>query len=232
MAHLLRAGIGLRARLMRKFFYRIWKSFIVTRAKKYILTVQNETKGSTETSGPSIILCNLKDVRDIYVLMYLFREKEFSFVGLRSLEKVGIFKRLASLNRVIFWNPKEKAYSFLREMLISLRNFNRTIILFPRFELDVSKELVIDPSVVVRIAMMASVPIVPVFVKWVGSQALKCAIVVGKRFFISPSSPEFRDVFFRRKGSRKFSRLDQEELKIVASRIFSKLGSVDGSNIP
>ena len=117
-------------------------------------------------------------------------------------------------------------------MLVSLRNFNRAIILFPKFELDISKELVIDPSVVVRIAMMASVPIIPVSITWESSQAAKCSVRVGKRCFVSPASAEFRDIFFKRMGTRKFSRLDRDELKVVAERIFSRLEPVDGPNIP
>jgi len=231
MVNLFQEGISLRARLLRKFFYRIWKSFVIVRVQKYIEVVQSEGDGPTDVPGPAVILCNLKHIRDLYVLMYLFREKEFSFVGLRSLEKMKTFKRLASFNRVIFLNPQKKMYSFLKEILVSLRNFNRAIILFPKFEFDISKELIIDPSVVVRIAMMASVPIVPVSITWGSSQTPKCNVTIGKRCFVSPASAEFRDIFFRRKGTRKFSRLDRDELKMAAERIFSKLEPVDGSNL-
>ena len=231
MENLFREGISLRARLLRKFFYRIWKNFVIAQAQKHILNIQSEANYPTAVSGPAVILCNLKHIRDLYVLMYLFREKEFSFVGLRSLQREKTFKRLASLNRVIFLDPRKKMYSFLKEMLVSLRNFNRAIIFFPKFELDISKKLVINPTVVVRIAMMASVPIVPISITWMGSRTLKCKVAIGKRFFVSPASSEFRDVFFRRKGVRKFSRLNQDELKIVAGRIFSKLELADGPNI-
>jgi len=231
MVNLIYDGISLRVRLLRKFFYRAWKNFVIAKAKKYIVAAQCGATDSRDVSGPAVILCNLKHIRDIHVLMYLFREKEFGFVGLRVLEKVSVFKRLASFNRVIFFDPRKKAYSFLKEILVSLRNFNRTIILFPKIELDIPKEYVIDPSAVVRIAMMASVPIVPVSITWTDLRAPKCNVVVGKRFFVSPASSEFRDVFFRRKGMRKFSRLDREELMAVAERIFSKLELADGPNL-
>jgi 1-acyl-sn-glycerol-3-phosphate acyltransferase len=231
MVNLLLEGIGLRSRLLRKYFYRIWKSSVIARAQKQILSVHNESSSSVDATGPAVVLCRLRSVRDLYVLMYLFRGREFSFVGLRSLQTQKTFKELASLNRVIFMDPGGKMYPFLRELLVSLRNFNRTVILFPKVEFGDARDLLLDPVVVVRIAMMANVPIVPVSVNWTDPRELKCNVNIGKRFFVSPASQEFRDIFFRRKGTRKFSRLDHDELKMVAGRIFSKLEPANGSNL-
>lgn len=232
MTTLLHEEIHIRARMVRRFFYRVWKGFIINRVRKWIGTVQGEREGVSDVSGPAVVLCNLKRVQDLYVLMYLFREKEFSFVGLRSLEKVKVFRRLASFNRVVFFNPLKPKRSFFREILVTLRHFNRAIILFPKFDLDISKEFAIDPTAVVRIAMMVSVPIIPVSITWQSPNDSKCDVKVGKRLYISPASPEFRDVFFKRRGARKFSRLNSDELGTIAKRIFSRPELTDGSDIP
>jgi hypothetical protein len=68
--------------------------------------------------------------------------------------------------------------------------------------------------------MMANVPIVPVVTSWGNG---KCRVWVGSRIFISPRSEEFKDIFFKRKGLRKFKELPREDLMVIGQRIFSKL---------
>jgi len=225
------SGINVRIRLLRKFFYRLWKNAIILRIKKEILSIDNEKRLSAATAGPAIILCALKNIKDLYVLMYLFREKDLSFVGLRSLERQKIFSRLVSLNRVLFIDPQKTFYPFLKNLLATLRDFNRSVVFFPTVDLDMAEKAFLDPALLVRIAMKASVPIMSVVIDWTNKQPSKCRVSIGKRFFVSPSTEEFRDIFFGRKGARKFSKLDREELNAIAKIILSGMEHRDGSNL-
>jgi 1-acyl-sn-glycerol-3-phosphate acyltransferase len=84
----------------------------------------------------------------------------------------------------------------------------------------------------VKLAMRANVPIIPVAMK--GTYEIlpphghiprfkKCRIVIGKKMYVSPENPEFSDIFFRRKGERKFGNLTDEEMQEIAVRLMNKI---------
>jgi hypothetical protein len=51
----------------------------------------------------------------------------------------------------------------------------------------------------------------------------KCSVIIGKKMYISPENPEFKDVFFAHRGWRKFENLTKEQMEEIAVRIMEKV---------
>lgn len=209
----------LRLRLFRRVLYRAWKAIVLGRAKSIIQSVDYEVGQTALLSTPAIFLSSFETPLDFWVLSYLFQEKELTFLSPRELPKEKSLKQLQMVNRVLYLNEKVD-FSFLRGLLAALRDFNRSIVISPQAAEKYMSKIPVDPVVVVRIAMMANVPIIPVVTKWRGGT---CRVWIGARIFISPRAEEFKDIFLKRKGSRKYRDLPAEDLVAIGRRIFSKL---------
>lgn len=211
--------IQLRLRLFQRVLYRVWKTIVLSRAKSIIQSIDFETEETAQLSTPAIFLSSFETPLDFWVLSYLFQEKELTFLAPRNLPEEKMLERLQKINRILYLDEKIN-FRFLRELLASLRDFNRSIVISPQAAVKYMSKIPVDPVVVVRIAMMANVPIIPVVTRW---QEGKCRVWVGSRIFISPRAKEFRDIFLKRKGSRKYRDLPAEDLITIGRRIFSKL---------
>jgi len=208
-----------RLRLFRRVLYRSWKAIILRRAKSLIQSIDYESEKTALLSTPVIFLSTFESPLDFWVLAHLFQGKDLTFLFPRNLPEEKVLMKLKMTNHVLCFDEKV-GYRFLRGLLAALRDFNRSVVISPQAAEKYVAGLSVDPVVVVRIAMMANVPIVPVVTKW-GSG--KCRVWVGSRIFISPRSEEFKDIFFKRKGLRKFKELPNEDLMAIGQRIFSKL---------
>lgn len=209
----------LRIRLFRRVLYRIWKAIVLGRAKFIIQSIDYEAEQKALWSTPAIFLSSFETPLDFWILSYLFQEKELTFLSPRKLPVEKILKRLQMVNRVLYLDEKVD-FRFLRGLLVALRDFNRSVVISPQAAEKYMSRIPVDPVMVVRIAMMTNVPIVPVVMKWQGG---KCRVWVGSRIFISPGAKEFKDIFLKRKGSRKYRDLPAEDLIMIGKRIFSKL---------
>lgn len=213
----------LRFRLFRRVIYRVWKAVVLNRAKALISEVRYKTTRSSILATPVIFLSTFEQPLDYWILSYLFREEELTFVCPKQLPSEGISKHLRAVNHILFFDKKAD-FRFLRQFLSILRNFNRSIVISPQAAEKYIGKFSIDPVVIVRIAMMANVPIVPVIMAWHNK---KCHIEVGARVSISPRSEEFKDVFFKRRGVRKYRSLPKDDLNEIGRRIFAKLKQGD-----
>jgi hypothetical protein len=211
--------VQLRLRLFRRVLYRAWKAIVLGRAKSIIQSIDYEAGQTALLSTPAIFLSSFETPLDFWVLSYLFQEKELTFLSPRKLPAEKTLKRLQMVNHVLYLDEKVD-FRFLRGLLAALRDFNRSIVVSPQAAEKYMSKIPVDPVVVVRIAMMANVPIIPVVTRW---REGKCRVWVGSRIFISPRAKEFRDIFLKRKGSRKYRDLPAEDLMTIGRRIFSKL---------
>lgn len=212
--------IQLRLRLFRRVFYRVWKSIVLRQAKFFIQAIDFASQETATLSTPAIFLSSFETPLDFWILSFLFQEKELTFLSPRKLPEEKILRRLQKINRVLYLDGKIN-FRFLRELLTAVRDFNRSIVISPQAAVKYMSKIPVDPVLVVRIAMMANVPIVPVIMKWQGG---KCRVWVGSKIYISPRAEEFKDIFFKRKGVRKFRDLPSEDLILIGKRIFSKIG--------
>lgn len=227
-------------RLLRRLFYRTWKTFVVQQTYKLISSIEYEVNGKTTVSMPTIILSTYTKPDDFMVLMHVFKDHDLTLIAPEELPNDKIISKLKILNRLIRVKNNKFDFYFLREFLATLQRFNRSIVVTPDAGYKFITNFAFDHINLVRIAMMANVPIQPVILNWDVSKSLttnthkKCKVFVGKRVFISPRNLEFKDVFFRRKGKRKYSKLLKEECNEIGIRIFSKFNQLKdkyGSNL-
>lgn len=184
-----------------------------------IQSVDHETSQTAQLSTPAIFLSSFETPLDFWVLSYLFQEKELTFLSPRQLPADKVLKQIKRVNRVLYLDEKVN-FRFLRELLTTLRDFNRSVVISPQAAEKYASRIPIDPVIVIRIAMSATVPIIPIVISWNGK---KCRIWVGPKIYISPQSEEFKDIFFKQRGVRKYRDLPAEDLVTIGSRIFSKL---------
>ncbi len=220
-------AVGLRTRLLKRVYYRVWKSYFLVQAQKLIAGVEYETKESLSSSMPAIVLATFNRIQDYLILAYLFRDRDLAFIAPRSLPDEKMIHHLLAVNHVVYFEQKI-GYSFFRNLLSTLRDFNRTVVASLEAARSYARYVLINPAVLIRIAMKANVPIIPVTLSWQpghGTMAdrSKCKVRIGKQMFISPRTAEFKDIFFKKRGVRKFSRLPNEDLTEIANRVMSKL---------
>lgn len=217
----------MRFRLMKQAIYRRWKTAILKKGKKYIESLECD-RAVFQSSMPYIILCTFHDLRDFLILSSLFNDKDLSYVAPTNLPNDPTVKALKTINHIIYIN-KKKNFSVLKNILKSLRDFNRTLVLSLGAARAYADEIALDPVTIIRIAMKANVPILPVTIAWpskeMGENLDKCSVKIGNPIYISPRTAEFKDIFFKFRGVRKFQKLPRVELQEIATRILSRLDS-------
>lgn len=234
-------GIYLRTRLLKRVTFRLWKSFVLSRAKPLIGEIKHESLESFSSNVPAIILSSFNRFSDFLILTYLFQHKDLTFIGTRGLPNEKILNQLRAVNHVLYLDDNKIGYSFFKNFHSILCDYNRSVVISPEAAEQYAKHVAINPAVIVRIAMTASVPIIPVRFDWQEKEKgsdkgiQKCDIWVGKSIYISPRAEEFRDIFFKRRGARKFMHLPYDDLAEIGSRIFLKLKGSNpsyGASIP
>ena len=162
------------------------------------------------------------------IISKLFQDKNLTVIVPRDLTKDKAFNFFTAVNQVLYYDGKSM-FHMLRSIIATLRDFNRAIIISPEATQRFASHIIIDPIIVVRIAMTANVPIIPIVLHWRNSKNLfgqmkrTCDVWIGKKNYISPKNDDFKDVFFKRRGERKFKRLNREELIEIGQRVFSKI---------
>ncbi len=224
--------IYLRTRLLRRIVFRMWKFFVVSKAKNLIGEIKHESPGSATASVPAIILSSFNSPLDFLILTYLFLHKDLTFIATRTLPKEKLINALRSVNHVLYYDQFKSSYPFFKGVFTVLRDFNRSLVISPEAVRQYMSNIKVDPAVIVKLAMIANVPIIPVSLNWqekklAGCHPGLCNIWIGKNIYISPRAEEFKDVFFKRRGARKFRNLPYEDLQEIGNRIFSKIEAVN-----
>lgn len=220
----LSSGLWLRMRLIRRYFYRLRRAIVTAHVRLFIKDVLWLHPDSSTSTVPVILLTSFQRLLDFWVLAYIFKDRELVFIALERLPDSKIINSIKKHNHMLYLS--KPGYSFFKRIMESLRNFNRSLVLSPEAS-EFYAGLPMDPRVVVRIATMANVPILPVAIDWEKCRSgEKCVVTVGKSTYISPRSEEFRDIFFKKRVPRKFSRLPPEDLSEIGRRIISKLNNL------
>lgn len=219
-------SIYLRTRLVTRVGYRIWKSSILSSAKFLIRNVSYESGERIHSKLPAIILSTFTNLSDFLILSYLFQEKELTFIAPPNLPSEKLIMKLQAINHILYLDDKQKAYGFFKRLLTTLRDFNRSLVISPDAAQKYAEHISIDPKLLCRIAMITNVPLIPVILKWSdreNERHKKCSVHIGKQIFVSPRSSEFKDIFFKSRGPRKFRNIPDEDMVEIGRRILSKL---------
>lgn len=235
-----RQGLQLRIRLLRLSVHRQWKILCISKVKKWIAEIHCQSENIFESPTPAIILSSYNEPKDFLILSYLFKNKDLTFLTPPILPDGKIFTTLKSINHSLIIGERGADRSFFKKLFTILRDFNRSIVI----SLDAAKKytpnLQIDPAIIAKISIKTNVPVIPIFLAHRDSSGhmkygkKKYHIFVDKKVYISPKTEEFKDVFFKRRGARKFERLSREDLNEIGTRIFARLETLRktyGSNL-
>lgn len=223
-----------RKRLLRRLCYRAWKSILLWRLEQKICHVSFEAQEDSQIPLPSLILSSYETAEDFLILSAIFRGREIILLTPKDLPKNKTVNRLKEFNLVMPIKTSGLRYADFKNIITHLKLFSRSLVVSPAAAAEYFGGSQFKLSIFCRIAMKANAPIQPVVIRWGGKSKKQCFIHVGKRIFISPRHPEFKDIFFRRKDPRKFSKLSADEYEEIGFRVmkrFNLLKAQYGSNL-
>ena len=223
--------LSVRGRLVRRLFYRAWKSYIIRHAQKLIMNIEHEVKEENPFPMPTIILCTYTKLDDFMILMNVFKEHDLVLIAPEELPKHKLIKRLKTFNQILYVKNHKFDFLFIKRFLMSLQNFNRSIVVPPAAGDAFIKDFSFNHANLVRLAMKANVPIQPVIINWSQQNSYshqKCRVFIGNRLFISPRHPDFKDIFFKKRGARKLAKLMRDEYEEIGLRIMNKFNQLKG----
>jgi 1-acyl-sn-glycerol-3-phosphate acyltransferase len=179
---------------------------------------------------PAIFVCNHRSYFDFIILGSIIL-KDIIFLAQRKISRTFFISWLTRFHKVIYIDTDYPGSSFFKRMLRYL-DTGKSVVIYPEGTRSRTGKMLLPKLGFVKLAMKANVPIIPVAMK--GTYQIlpphryipnfkKCEIIINKKMYISPDNPDFRDIFFRRRDLRKFSRLTKEELQEVAIRIMDKI---------
>jgi len=154
------------------------------------------------------------------------------FLSPARIAEKGLIPWILKTNFVLFADGEYPGYRFFREAMRSLTEYNRSVALYPDAAASYGKAFMEKYAGIIKLAMKANVPIVPVSMEWddIDSPEKKVfprgRLKVGEKVYISPNNKEFKDIFFKRRGFRKFGSLPKDDLQEIGRRVALRLRRV------
>jgi len=180
--------------------------------------------------GPAIFICNHLSYYDFFIFGSIMRD----YIVFLAQKKVGdtfFIRWLTRFHNVVYVDKDKPGASFFKKVIRYLES-KKMLMIYPEGTRSRSGKMLMPKPGFVKLAMRANVPIIPVALK--GTYEIlpphrhmprfkKCRVVVGKKIYISPGNKDFSDIFFRRKGERKFGNLTDDEIQEIAIRLMDKI---------
>jgi len=180
--------------------------------------------------GPAIFISNHLSYYDFLVFGSILRAY-IVFLAQKKIKETFLIRWFTKFHTVVYIDKDKPGYSFFKEIIRQLGG-GRLVVIYPEGTRSRTGKMAIPKPGFVKLAMKTNVPIIPVALK--GTYEIlpphkhiprlkKCEVTVGKKIYISPDNPDFKDIFFRKKGDRKFGKLTDENLQEIAVRIMDKI---------
>jgi len=209
----------LRFRLLRRAMHRILFFASIRKAKSYIRTTHYQDQKNADLNYPSIIITNANGAKDFLILGHLLKAVEAVVAVPTELLSQKWITSLKPLFYVVPWPKNLSRYSLFRALLKSIRIYNRTLIVAAKPAVEYGLDLEVSYALLGKLAMKTNVPIVNIVFKKKKEAPYSCDLIISRRIFISPRTEYFKDIFFRRRGFRKFSQLNKSELNDIGIKL-------------
>jgi len=180
--------------------------------------------------GPAIFICNHLSYYDFLIFGSIMRDY-IVFLAQKKINETFFVKWFTRFHNVVYVDKDKPGTTFFKNVIKYLES-KKMLMIYPEGTRSRSGKMLAPKPGFVKLAMRANVPIIPVALK--GTYEIlpphrhiprlrKCKVVIGKKIYISPENPDFSDIFFRRKGERKFGNLTDEEMQEVAIILMNKI---------
>lgn len=187
------------------------------------------------SKGPALIVSNHLSYYDFLVLGS-FLKPPVVFVATMGLDKRPLVGWFTRFDVVIYINREKPGYTFFRDIVRHL-HVGRLVIVYPEGTRSRTGRMLRPKLGFVKIALQGNIPIIPVAVRGTFEilpphrhvpSLRRCEIFIGKRIYISPQSEMFSDIFFNQRGDRKFEKLEDWEMQLIANRIMDSIRRISG----
>ena len=175
---------------------------------------------------PVIFISNHQSYFDFFILASVLR-RQTVFVAVKGLSERSFVGWFMKLDTIVYVDRDKPGLSFFKELIRHL-DAGKHVVLYPEGTRSRNGKMLPPKPGFVKLALKQNVPVLPVIMK--GTYEIlppnkhmpafkRCDVIFGKKTYISPSTPLFKDVFFHGNKSDKYASLSEEQLKVIAYRL-------------
>ncbi len=180
--------------------------------------------------GPALIVSNHLSYYD-FIVTGALRLDNLAFLAVAKIKDTPVIKTFTRWHTVVYVDREQPGMTFFRNLIRHLEN-QKLIVIYPEGTRSRTGRMLLPKNGFVELAMKNNVPIIPLALK--GTYEIlpphkriprfrRCSVFIGKKIFISPENPDFKDIFFEQRGFRKFRDLSREQMDKIAVRIMDKI---------
>ena len=184
---------------------------------------------------PVIIVSNHQSYFDFFILASVLR-RQTVFVAVKGLSERPFVGWFMKLDTIVYVDRDKPGLSFFKELIRHL-DAGKQIVLYPEGLRSRSGKMLPPKTGFLKLALKQNVPILPVVMK--GTYEIlppnkhipafkRCDVIFGKKMYISPSTPLFKDVFLEGPKNGRYSNLNDEQLNMVAYRVMDIVRQLSG----
>ena len=222
--------VAVRYRLVRRLRFRYLRLLIFFMWQLWLKEIRGME--NIPRDEPAIIVSNHLSYFDFWILSALLR-KQTVFIAVKNLDKRSVVGWTMKLNTIIYVDREKPGHIFFKKVMNQLLEQRRLVVVYPEGTRSRTGKMLTPKPGFVKLALKAGVPIIPVAMR--GTYEIlpphkkipklkKCEVFVGKKIYISPQHPEFRDIFFlKTKKNKRYEELGDAELQEIAFRIMDKI---------
>ncbi len=225
--------IYVRTRAMRRAWFRLLRGMVFFIWRLWVRKIEGVE--NIPKHEPVIIFSNHLSYFDFFVLASILR-RQTVFVAVRSLKERSFVGWFMKLDTIVYVDRERPGFGFFKELIRHL-DAGKQVVIYPEGTRSRSGKMLSPKTGFVKLALKQNIPILPVAMR--GTYEIlppnrrlpafkKCDVVFGKKIYISPSTPLFKDVFFHNSPSKKFTKLSDEQLQMIAYRVMDIVRRVSG----
>jgi len=184
---------------------------------------------------PVIIVSNHQSYFDFFILASVLR-RQTVFVAVKGLSERPFVGWFMKLDTIVYVDRDKPGLSFFKELIRHL-DAGKQIVLYPEGLRSRSGKMLPPKTGFLKLALKQNVPILPVVMR--GTYEIlppnkhipafkRCDVIFGKKIYISPSTPLFKDVFSEGAKNGKYSNLNDDQLNRVAYRVMDIVRQLSG----
>lgn len=222
-----------RLRAARRSWFKFLRSLVFFMWRLWVRNV--EGLENIPEHEPVILVSNHQSYFDFFILASVLR-RQTVFVAVKGLNERPFVGWFMKLDTIVYVDRDKPGLSFFKELIRHL-DAGKQIVLYPEGLRSRSGKMLPPKTGFLKLALKQNVPILPVVMR--GTYEIlppnkhipafkRCDVIFGKKIYISPSTPLFKDVFSEGAKNGKYSNLNDDQLNRVAYRVMDIVRQLSG----